>query len=60
MRRAFALLFLLWGVGTIMAGGANLAVGGIPPEEFVVALIAGVILLAIAWWLDRGRKKPQG
>jgi hypothetical protein len=57
VRRAFAVLLLLWGVATIMAAGVNVVLGTISTEEFVAALVGGGILLSIAWWLDRSRKK---
>ncbi len=59
MRRIAGVIFLLWGVGTIMTGGVNLAMGNIPAEGFFASLLGGVILLAIAWWVDRPKTKKE-
>jgi hypothetical protein len=40
-----------------MAGGVNAYLGKVPPDKLVAVVIAGAILLSIAWWLDRSAKR---
>jgi hypothetical protein len=43
MRRTAAILLLIWGIGTIMIGVANAAIGAILLEKLTGALVAGSI-----------------
>jgi hypothetical protein len=56
MRRTAAILLLIWGVGTTMAGVANAAIGALPWEKLPGAVVAGALLIGVAWWLERSRK----
>jgi hypothetical protein len=55
--RLAAGIFLVWGVATILLGAFNATAGNITSEQLGGALGGGAILLALAWWLDRPRKK---
>src|SRR5262249_11151030 len=59
MRRVLSLVFLLWGVATVMVGGFYLVIGINSPERFAYALVAGAVLLAIAWWFDRSARRHR-
>ena len=53
MRRSLAVVCLILGVGSILSGLVNTSAGAMPPERLVAALVGGVMMIGLAWWLDR-------
>jgi hypothetical protein len=53
MRRALAVLCLILGVGSILSGLVNTAVGSMPPDRLAAALAGGALMIGLGWWLDR-------
>jgi hypothetical protein len=53
MRRSLAVVCLVLGVGSIVSGLVNTSAGDMTPDRFAAAVIGGLLLIGLGWWLDR-------